>query len=57
MIPAWDVGVLTMKQGETAVITSSPENAYGTAGFPDWGIAPNSVLRFEIELLSFEDRV
>ena len=46
-----DLGVMTMKQGEVAVITASPENAYGADGFPSWGILPNSTLRFEIEVL------
>ena len=41
---------MTMKQGEVAVITASPENAYGADGFPSWGILPNSTLRFEIEV-------
>ncbi|GAB5365023.1 hypothetical protein AAMO2058_001020700 [Amorphochlora amoebiformis] len=53
VIPAWDEGVLTMQKGEKAVITAQPHYAYGARGFPAWGIMPNSVLKFEIELLSF----
>ena len=45
VIPAWDLGVMTMQQGEVAVITAKPENAYGTDGFPAWGILPNSTLK------------
>ncbi|KAL0747045.1 hypothetical protein Bca101_029047 [Brassica carinata] len=30
----------------------SPDYAYGAGGFPAWGIQPNSVLEFEIEVLS-----
>ena len=45
VIPAWDLGVMTMQQGEVAVITAKPENAYGADGFPAWGILPNSTLK------------
>ena len=45
VIPAWDLGVMTMQQGEVAVITASPENAYGSDGFAAWGILPNSTLK------------
>ena len=29
-----DLGVMTMKQGEKAIITTNAANAYGEAGFP-----------------------
>lgn len=32
----------------------SPDYAYGSGGFPAWGIQPNSVLVFEIEVLGAE---
>ena len=32
----------------------SPDYAYGSGGFSAWGIQPNSVLVFEIEVLSVE---
>ncbi|KAA3482517.1 peptidyl-prolyl cis-trans isomerase FKBP12 [Gossypium australe] len=32
----------------------SPDYAYGAGGFPTWGIQPNSVLEFEIEVLSLK---
>jgi len=34
------------------LIQCSPDYAYGAGGFPAWGIMPNSVLVFEIEVLS-----
>eukprot|EP01034_Spumella_vulgaris_P037401 gene37401-46143_t len=37
--------------GEKARLTCSPDYAYGRDGFPAWGIMPNSVLIFEIEVL------
>nr|CAB3451156.1 unnamed protein product [Digitaria exilis] len=30
----------------------TPDYAYGASGFPAWGIQPDSVLAFEIEVLS-----
>jgi peptidylprolyl isomerase len=30
----------------------SPDYAYGASGFPAWGIHPNSVLVFEVEVIS-----
>ncbi|EYU39116.1 hypothetical protein MIMGU_mgv1a016657mg [Erythranthe guttata] len=52
VIKGWDEGVLGMQVGEVARLTCSPDYAYGTGGFPAWGIKPNSVLVFEIEVLS-----
>ena len=51
VIKGWDEGVMTMKKGEIARIKCSPDYGYGPAGFPAWGIAPQSTLVFEIELL------
>ena len=51
VIKGWDEGVMTMKKGEVASIKCSPDYAYGSGGFPDWGIMPNSELVFEIEVL------
>lgn len=36
------------------ILQCSPDYAYGSGGFPAWGIQPNSVLVFEIEVLSLE---
>ena len=53
VIIGWDEGVLSMKKGEIAQLTCSPDYAYGASGFPAWGIMPNSVLMFEIEVVGF----
>ena len=37
VIKAWDEGVATMKLGEVARITATPDYAYGAGGFPAWG--------------------
>ncbi|NP_001236331.1 Peptidyl-prolyl cis-trans isomerase FKBP12-like [Glycine max] len=52
VIKGWDEGVLGMQIGEVARLRCSPDYAYGAGGFPSWGIQPNSVLEFEIEVLS-----
>lgn len=44
-----------MEIGEKAKIHCTPDYAYGSSGFPDWGINPNSALIFEIEVLSVKD--
>ncbi|KAH7518678.1 hypothetical protein FEM48_Zijuj09G0196400 [Ziziphus jujuba var. spinosa] len=54
VIKGWDEGVLGMQLGEVARLRCSPDYAYGAGGFPAWGIQPNSVLDFEIEVLSVE---
>jgi len=47
-----DRGVVTMRQGEGAKFTLSPDFAYGEEGSPP-DIPPNATLVFEIELLSW----
>ncbi|CAK9174088.1 unnamed protein product [Ilex paraguariensis] len=54
VIRGWDEGVMGMQLGEFARLRCSPDYAYGANGFPTWGIEPNSVLIFEIELLKLE---
>mmetsp|Transcript_9187 Transcript_9187/g.9050 ORF Transcript_9187/g.9050 Transcript_9187/m.9050 type:complete len:113 (+) Transcript_9187:62-400(+) len=51
VIKGWDEGVLSMDLGEIARLTCTPDYAYGAAGFPAWGIQPDSYLIFEIEVL------
>ena len=52
VIKGWDEGVAGMQRGELAVLTCSPDYAYGDRGFP--GLIPaGSTLVFEVELLSF----
>mmetsp|Transcript_73220 Transcript_73220/g.160228 ORF Transcript_73220/g.160228 Transcript_73220/m.160228 type:complete len:139 (-) Transcript_73220:103-519(-) len=50
VIKGWDVGVATMKIGEKALLTCSPEYAYGAQGAPPV-IPANATLLFEVELL------
>mmetsp|Transcript_28725 Transcript_28725/g.32591 ORF Transcript_28725/g.32591 Transcript_28725/m.32591 type:complete len:113 (-) Transcript_28725:83-421(-) len=54
VIKGWDEGVMTMSKGETSKLTCTPDYAYGEGGFPAWGIQPNSILLFEIELIDFK---
>nr|GMD08823.1 peptidyl-prolyl cis-trans isomerase FKBP12 [Ipomoea batatas] len=51
VIKGWDEGVMGMQIGEVARLRCSPDYGYGSSGFPAWGIQPNSVLVFEIEVL------
>ena len=39
-----------MKLGEKAILTCSPDFAYGPSGYPPV-IPPNATLNFEVELL------
>jgi len=45
---------MKMGVGSRAKITSSAEYAYGKEGFKDWGIEPDSVLIFDIEVLEIK---
>ena len=49
MIKAWDVGLVGMKEGETAELIVKPEYAYGAEGVPPV-LGPASMLRFVISL-------
>jgi len=50
VIKGWDEGVPQLSLGQIAVLTVTADYAYGARGFPPV-IPPNSVLRFEVELL------
>ena len=52
LIPAWQIMIPTMKAGGTMTIYAPSGYCYGTRG--NVGIAPNTNLIFEIELISFE---
>ncbi|KAI3460137.1 hypothetical protein Pfo_016800 [Paulownia fortunei] len=46
-----DCGIVTMRKGEIAIFTLPPELAYGALGTT--GVPPNSIVQFEVELLSW----
>ncbi|KAF9482348.1 peptidyl-prolyl cis-trans isomerase [Pholiota conissans] len=50
VIKGWDEGVLQLSLGQKALLTATPDYAYGSRGFPPT-IPPNSTLKFEVELL------
>ena len=52
VIPGWTEALQLMKVGEKWQLFIPAKLAYGESGRP--GIAPNSVLIFEIELLGIE---
>ncbi|KAL6202329.1 hypothetical protein ACLB2K_026037 [Fragaria x ananassa] len=54
IIKGWDEGVLGMQVEEVARLRCSPDYAYGASGFAAWGIQPNSILDFEIEVLKLD---
>jgi peptidylprolyl isomerase len=54
VIKGWDLGVATMKKGELAVLTCRADYAYGESGSPP-SIPANSTLKFEVELLDWDD--
>ena len=47
-LTSWDHGVLLMQLGERAQIASTPDGAYGNAGFPPWGVPPMADVTFEV---------
>ncbi|KJA24862.1 hypothetical protein HYPSUDRAFT_1073243 [Hypholoma sublateritium FD-334 SS-4] len=50
VIKGWDEGIMRMSRGQKALLTISPNLAYGANGSPP-NIPPNEHLQFEIELL------
>ena len=55
VIPAWDLGVATMKRGEIARFIATPKYAYGLKGEKKFLSATNVI--FEIELLDFVGKI
>ncbi|KAJ3586683.1 hypothetical protein NHX12_013079 [Muraenolepis orangiensis] len=53
VIRGWDEGVAQMSVGQHAVLTCTPDYAYGAEGHPGF-IPPNSTLLFDVELLGIE---
>jgi hypothetical protein len=54
VIKGWDRGVAGMKVGGIRVLTIPPELGYGESG--KGNIPPNSILIYQVELLSVEDQ-
>ncbi|KIY51481.1 peptidyl-prolyl cis-trans isomerase [Fistulina hepatica ATCC 64428] len=50
VIRGWDEGVPQLSLGQKAILTCTPDYAYGAGGYPPV-IPPNSTLCFEVELL------
>jgi peptidylprolyl isomerase len=55
VIRGWDEGFASMKVGEKAKFTLTPEYGYGKSGSPP-KIPGNATLVFEVELLSFHEK-
>ncbi|XP_056018003.1 peptidyl-prolyl cis-trans isomerase FKBP1A-like [Ostrea edulis] len=53
VIKGWDEGVMTMSVGEKAILTCSPDYAYGASGVGGV-IPPNATLVFDVELLGLK---
>ncbi|KAL1411285.1 FK506 binding protein proline rotamase rapamycin-binding protein [Vanrija albida] len=53
VIKGWDEGVPQLSLGEKAILTATPDYAYGPRGFPPV-IPPNSTLKFEVELIKID---
>jgi peptidylprolyl isomerase len=56
VIKGWDEGFASMKVGEKAVFVIEPTYAYGVSGSPP-KIPGNAVLKFDVELLSFKEKL
>lgn len=54
VIGGWDKGIPTMMKGERSLFTMDPSVAYGVAG-AGWKIPPNATVKFDIELLGWEE--
>jgi len=50
--PGWDVGLQGMCVGERRRLLIPPALAYGSTGLPRRGIPPNSVLQYDVTLVS-----
>ncbi|KAL1116828.1 hypothetical protein AAG570_005298 [Ranatra chinensis] len=53
VIKAWDIGIATMKRGETARFFCREDYAYGKLGSPP-KIPPEATLVFEVEMIDWE---
>lgn len=55
VIKGWDEGFASMKVGEKAMLTISPDYGYGSSGSPP-KIPGEATLNFEVELLGFKEK-
>ncbi|KAF8327585.1 peptidyl-prolyl cis-trans isomerase [Cantharellus anzutake] len=53
VIKGWDEGVPQLSLGEKAILTCSPDYAYGARGYPPV-IPGNATLKFEVELIKIK---
>lgn len=53
VLPALDVIVPTMKRGEVAKAIVGPTYAFGSRGLPRKGVAPDTSIHLEVELVDF----
>uniref|UniRef100_UPI00398F5DD1 peptidyl-prolyl cis-trans isomerase FKBP1A-like n=1 Tax=Pristiophorus japonicus TaxID=55135 RepID=UPI00398F5DD1 len=53
VIKGWEEGLSRMSVGQRAILTCTPDFAYGVSGHPGV-IPPNSTLIFDVELLRLE---
>lgn len=56
VITGWDQGCLGARVGEVRKLFIPAHEGYGANGFPAWGIPPNGVLEFTIEVLAIEGK-
>ena len=54
VIPGWEEGIRTMKEGGKRRLTIPPELAYGKDGSPDGVIPKSADLVFDVELVSID---
>ena len=55
MMKGWDLGVMSMRLGEKAELTVTPEYGYGKDGAPE-GVPPDATIVFTITLLQIGER-
>lgn len=53
VIKGWDMGIATMREGETAKFLIAADHAYGAKGLGAV-VPPDSVVLFEVEVLKFK---
>eukprot|EP00931_Biecheleriopsis_adriatica_P098122 TRINITY_DN72012_c0_g1_i1.p2 TRINITY_DN72012_c0_g1~~TRINITY_DN72012_c0_g1_i1.p2 ORF type:complete len:128 (+),score=22.48 TRINITY_DN72012_c0_g1_i1:99-482(+) len=54
VVTGWDVGVIGMRVGEKRRLVIPGNEGYGKRGYPSWGIPPDALLAFTVELLELK---